>query len=272
MNAPPRASKRGGFSLIELLVALSVLSVLVVLLFGLVESATRLWRDTENRVDAFREARAALAVISGELRNFCATTNPDFFSTNALGNTAAGADATGLYFLTRLPPTAQGENLSDLCVVGYERRWARQSAGVGQTNAADPGREGFHLFRSFHGSGLTYARLRAGTPPLADLQVPEGSGAPRSEILARNILRLEIRCFATNPVYTNSADAYLAWTYSTNNPTPQMIEINLTAISDETARKLGGQTSRWSTNEPLVAREARTFSARIALPDRVVHP
>ena len=272
MKPSPPDRDRGGFSLIELLVALSVLSVLVVLLFGLVESATRLWRDNENRVDAFREARAALAVISGELRNFCATTNPGFFSTNALGITAPGADAQGLYFLTRLPPTSQGETLSDLCVVGYERRWARQNAGVGQTNAADPAREGYQLFRSFHGSSVTYARLRAGTPPLNDLQVPEGSGAPRSEILARNILHLEIRCFATNPAYTNSADAYLAWTYSTNNPTPQMIEISLTAIPDETARKLAGQTARWSTNEPLVAREARTFSTRIALPDRAVLP
>lgn len=251
--------------MIEILVAVAVLSMIVVLLFGLVESATRLWRENENRVDAFREARAALTVISSDLRSMTPGTN--LFSTNLIGSGAAGADTNGLYFLARIAPTAQGGlNKSDLCAVGYFRRWAKQNDGFGQTNAADPTKQGYQLFRSFYGSDLTYSNLLNNRPPLGGLQVPEAIGAPRAEILARNILALEIECFATNASYTNSSQAYMPWVYSTNTPTPQMVEIRITAISDETARKLSGDRARWTTNDVLVAREARTFVSRVTLP------
>lgn len=251
--------------MIEILVAVAVLSMIVVLLFGLVESATRLWRENENRVDAFREARAALSVISSDLRAAIPGTN--LFSTNFIGSGAPGADTNGLYFLARVAPTAQGgTNKSDLCALGYFRRWAKQNDGFGQTNAADPTKQGYQLFRTFYGSDLTYGNFLSNLPPLGGLQVPEVLGAPRAEILARNILALEVDCFATNAGYTNSSLAYIPWVYSTNTPTPQMVEIRITAISDETARKLAGVQSRWTTNDALVAREARTFVSRVTLP------
>lgn len=253
--------------MIELLVAVAVLSVLVVMLFGLVDSATKLWRDNENRVDAFREARAALAVITSDLNSLSASANTNFLSLTAVGAAAPDADAQGLYFLTLLPPTAQPSgNKSDLCAVGYFRRWTFQNDGFGQTNASDPTRKGFHLFRSLYGSDLTYSNLLAGAPPLRDLQQPTASVAVAPEILARNILGLEFVCYAATTNYTNaSSQAYVPWTYATNNPLPQMIEVRLTAISDEAAKKLGGDRSRWSTNDALVEKEARTFVSRIRL-------
>jgi prepilin-type N-terminal cleavage/methylation domain-containing protein len=264
-NLPLRPLTKPGFTMIEILVAVAVLSMVVILLFGLVESATRLWRDNENRVDAFREARAALAVISSDLRSTTPGTN--YFSLTNIGAAAAGANSNGLYFLARVAPTAQGGgNKSDLCAIGYFQRWAKQNDGFGQTNAADPTKQGYQLFRSFYGSDLTYSNLLNNVIPLGGLQVPEAAGAPKAEILARNILALEVDCFATNAAYTNSAQAYLPWVYSTNSPIPQMIEIRITAISDETARKLSGDVSRWTTNDALVAREARTFISRVTLP------
>lgn len=254
--------------MIELLVAMAVLSLLVVLLFGLVDSATKLWRDNENRVDAFREARSALAVITSDLSSLSASANPNFFSLFPVGNAASDADTNGLYFLTLLPPTAQAAgNKSDLCAVGYFRRWTFQNDGFGQTNAADPTRKGYHLFRSFYGSDLTYSNLLSGTPPLRDLQQPSAAGAIAPEILARNILGLEFRCFETNAAYTTntSLPAYRKWTYNVNNPLPQMIEVRLTAISDETAKKLAGDQTRWTTNDALASREIRTFISRIRL-------
>ncbi|MFV0415202.1 MAG: type II secretion system protein, partial [Chthoniobacterales bacterium] len=56
----PRTLSRRGFTILELLVAITILSVLVVLLLSMLDNTTKLWRTNENRVESYREARAAL--------------------------------------------------------------------------------------------------------------------------------------------------------------------------------------------------------------------
>lgn len=261
----PLPRRRAAFTLLELLVAMTVLAILVVMLMGLVDSATKLWRQNETRVDAYREARAALNVISEELRSLVASTNLDYFSTNVVG-LAGNSDpaAARLFFLATLSPAAQpAGSKSTVCSVGYFLRWARQNANFGGISAADPTPEGRHLFRSFYPSDLTYSNLVQTNPPLRDLAEPTAQGAPSAEILARNICAFEVKCYTTNGA--TAAQKYTAWTPA-SGATPQLIEVRLTAIPDELARRLDGKQADWTTNSSQVKQQMRTFVSRISIP------
>ncbi len=48
---------------------MAVIAVLVVLLLTLVDSASKLWRANESRVDAYREARVAINHRLKDLQN-----------------------------------------------------------------------------------------------------------------------------------------------------------------------------------------------------------
>lgn len=81
MNARTSNSIRFGaraFTLLELLASMAILTVIVALLFSGFSQANRAWLQSENRVETFVQARAALDFISKELSQAMATTNISF--------------------------------------------------------------------------------------------------------------------------------------------------------------------------------------------------
>jgi prepilin-type N-terminal cleavage/methylation domain-containing protein len=54
----------GGFSLLELLTALTITSMIVVMLFAAFGQASRAWTAAENRVDTFQTGRAILDLMT----------------------------------------------------------------------------------------------------------------------------------------------------------------------------------------------------------------
>lgn len=81
---PGLSSRRGkAFTLLELLVALGVLSVLVVLIFQLTDQLSRVWSMSQAKIEVFRDARAAYSTLTQRLRQ--ATLNPhwDYDDPNA---------------------------------------------------------------------------------------------------------------------------------------------------------------------------------------------
>ena len=64
--SPPllRRPRQGGFSLIELLVSTAVLSMLLIIVFQMLEGMQRTWRRTRQDVGEFKEARQAFEEIS----------------------------------------------------------------------------------------------------------------------------------------------------------------------------------------------------------------
>ncbi len=247
-----------GFTLIELMVAMAVMAVLVVLLFSMVDAATKLWRENENRVDAYREARAALAVMTSDLRSILVSTNTKYFSTNIPGANPTGA-TNGLFFLTKLPLSAQPpNNRGDLCAVGYFRGWEKQTAYfAGNTNGDTLSRQAFHIFRSIYGSDQTYSNLLApAAEPLQNL-----AAANTAEVLGRNVCSLEFLYYVTNTPGT-----FKPWVYKPDEPMPHMIEIRMVAISDDAAKRLDGVKGEWATNNPKVSKYMRTFVSRVEIP------
>ena len=70
LPASSRASARSassGFSLIEFLVAFTVFSVLMTLLFGSVAPVTKAWIESKRRVESHQRARGALELLTREL-------------------------------------------------------------------------------------------------------------------------------------------------------------------------------------------------------------
>ncbi len=73
---------RGGFTLLELLAAMAILALMVTMLFAAFGQASRAWLATENRVETFTQARAALDYMSRELSQAIATSNISFLGTS----------------------------------------------------------------------------------------------------------------------------------------------------------------------------------------------
>lgn len=248
--------KNSAFSLIELLVAMAVLSLLVVMMLGLVDSAAKLWRDSENRVDAYREARAALSIMSRDLRNALATTNTNLFLLNndgafakAPASAETNADRAGAaFFLSALPVNAQetGKNRSDICEVGYFLGFERLTGATNQT---------LNLYRFFMSSDDTFTRLGVNSN---FVNVPLVGDS--SELLARNV-----REFKVTP-YALSNNAFVAFTPTTNKPMPDMVELSVTAVNQDAAKRFTNRTDWTSLNPPASLTNAQqTFTTRIRL-------
>ncbi|MEI6071598.1 MAG: prepilin-type N-terminal cleavage/methylation domain-containing protein [Verrucomicrobiae bacterium] len=259
MNPARTAFKKSAFTLLELLVAMVVFALLLVMLLGMVDTSAKLWRDGEGRVDSYREARAALGVMSRDLGNLVATTNTGQFllKSNAHQLVPAIAGITtnsAVFFLSALPAGAQdpASNRSDVCQVGYFLAFGKSS---GASNAPV---NTMNIYRYLLSSDPAFHRLTNPSPPLfpGDLAT---AGDPRVELLARNITSLTLIAYtATNNSLTNFD--------STNTPIPDLVEIRISAVNQDTAKKLGGNMADWTDpNSPAIRAAVQSFSTRIKI-------
>jgi len=248
------------FTILELLVAMAVMSVLLVLLLNMVDSATKLWRENENRVDAYREARAALGIMSRDLRNaLTGATNTNQFLINdrafplvssvggVVTNTNSGAAA---FFLTALPASAQDPiaRKSDVCQVGYFLAFNRTAGSTNQS---------LNLYRYFRSSDPTFQTLANGSGLFSSpAPFPNTSD---TELLARNVTGFTAKAYSlTNNTLTNFS--------ATTNTMPDVIELSISAINQDAAKKLPNNLASWTnTNDTIIRPVIQTFTTRINL-------
>jgi GxxExxY protein len=251
------SKKSSAFSLLELLVAIAVLCILLVILLDIVQGATNLWRTSENKVEAYREARAALQIISSDLRHALASTNTNFFRRDI----SSYPNSTNVAFLATLPLSSQETNsLSDICTVGYFLAYDNKSPVSGIT-----GRHSYNLYRYFVESNETFAKLSDSSGP-ADVLDFDPSRQP--EILARNVVGFNATYFITN-----GPGSFTTWTQSAATPMPDIVEIQLTAVNNERTMRFGarGASGEWdafsgNTNSPDYLKNTKTFTTRINIP------
>ena len=240
-NRLPRA-----FTLLEMLVSMVVLAVLVIAMMALVESATKLWRDNEGRTDACREARAALGVMARDLRNAVASTNVNFVRFNLQSGAAGTNFGSNVFFLASLPSSAQETNSkSDICEVGYFLALDRTPASTNQS---------LNLYRYFRSSDRTFSNMAA-----SNLFAEVTTGATGEEVLARNVVGMRITAVSA------TAGGWTAFAPTAAAPLPNLVEITLTAIGSDTAKKLADSADWTDTNSLLVKRAAQTLTTRINL-------
>ena len=89
--AAPPAKATAAFTLIELLAAISLLSVLLLILASVTESAGSAWRLGRSRVDTFQSARSALEIMARELTPAVVDTRMQFVVAPGKLLTDAGA-------------------------------------------------------------------------------------------------------------------------------------------------------------------------------------
>jgi type II secretory pathway pseudopilin PulG len=276
-----KVNKRRAFTIVELLVASAITLGIVVLLGVIFGSITRTTSRANQRTDAFRDARAALQMMTRDLNNLVRTQwQPDAFTNpppwqpitrpaaylalkNIYSDPAPGNQQ--LYALV----AAKNSGLGDVCSVGYYCRWNDQGYG-------------YSLRRFFRPSDKTFNALSSSTTYAADsaLYVPDPvppTGPLSDDLLAANVWNLKVTAYdaAGNALpYPLFSDGSATDAISpTGTARPAAIEISFRAMSAEAARTVvaaQASASVWmdennATYKLLIKPHAYEFRTRIKL-------
>jgi len=179
------------FSLLEVLVASAVLAVVLTVLLGALTTSLSLWRNTEKKMFADREARAAELLIAQDLANAVVPANVNLWPRVSDGR---------LQFLTAKSAEYQDGEQGDLCFVEY---WVDKQSGA--------------LNRSMYYSKDTFTKvIQTGSFPAAGTKV---------ELLATNILedaRDAVKGLAIEKEVNNTPFVILGTNNATGQPLPMV--------------------------------------------------
>lgn len=247
-------SKRArAFTLVEMLVAMAITSVLVVLLVNVVSAALTIWEQGRNQIDTFASARQVLGRIADEISGAIAAPAPRAveFSENVSsiqGTTpATPGSSENVFFVAPYPNINSG----DLCIVGY-----RHNADT------------HTLERGFIDSQVAWknanaSRYQSSTYSSADWQW---------RTIANGVLEFEVQSYSQQDLDSNTSPSPApipSWTSIGSSPVgnaPRQVIIRIKVVDDRTLVKLAGLTPGNATYDRLVTRAARQFSASVMLP------
>ncbi len=278
MPCPPALSlERKAFTLLEILISVSLLALLATFMFPVIDGASNLWRTNEQRVDSYREARASLQFISRELGSIVLPASSDNLPEMVINSpdvtlpAAAITPSEGggsLFFLANIATSAQdpAQNQSNLCTVGYYLAYTNDRSPF------DPGGNSTgtsKLYRYQRSSQETYNAITNSQSPYSGA---DPGNALNNEVLARNITSFTVRGLRWDGAVTKY-EVIDTWPEpappvgtpppSTPTPGPDLIEISLTALNSNSAARLTTRAQWVSRTGTLYTQEAQTFTLRI---------
>src|SRR6266487_845236 len=236
---------RAAFTLVELLIATGITVAMVLMLGLMLGSLMSSASHATERVDAFRDARAALQMIERDMRNLVRTqwdirTSPiptptpipitraaayfalkDIYADPA----TAGNHNQQLYALVAAKTTVSS---GDVCAVGYYCQWDNQL-------------HAYSLRRFFRDSAATFAVIQGAGSYAADsvLYVPGASDA----VLAAYVWNLKITMYDSGGAVINTYPYICDPDATTPKTLPAAIEISFNAMSPQAARAVMSVTS-----------------------------
>jgi prepilin-type N-terminal cleavage/methylation domain-containing protein len=201
--------KDRGFSLIELLVAMAITSILMVTLFSLVGQSTTSYTQTQRAVNAVSQARAFIQFFDRELSTRLPVT-PLLYD-------SASPDRIA-FIRTLTPDETDSADPGDL------------GTSIYYVDFSDDGTRGESpkLFRKNLGPADTQTLIEQGaTPPFPTVNPTQ------DEAIIPNILS-----FGVIPKFRNPADGSLEeWADPVNDPPPALVELEITFIDDSSAQR-----------------------------------
>jgi prepilin-type N-terminal cleavage/methylation domain-containing protein len=255
MNQPKRRAHSSvrGFSLLEVLVASAVLGVVMLVLLNTLSTSLSLWRTTESKSLADREARASQLLLAQDLASVVMPADSGLWPrvvTNRIGR----ANVLYLKFLTAKSSDYQlaSDGAGDVCYVEY--------AILPSTNA--PGSE---LRRLFWPSGKAFSNVISagkfpGTQPLEEFQSLGLSLLPTNRVAARGLGALANEANNTNFVLLGTDMLPLTGALSPSNY-PAAIEVNFAVADPDTLRN-----TNLLSNPNYILRNSGLYSTRVYLP------
>ncbi len=248
-----------GFSLLEVLVASAILSIVMMVLLSTLTTSLSLWRNTENKAIADREARASQLLLAQDLANAVVPANLGLWP-----RVVSSGGVSFLQFLTTKPSEYQpgASDQGDVCYVEY-------------AVVPSPTGVGHELQRMFWGSSRTFSdilsagflrggRRGSGVSTNSDFQ-SLGLNLLEDNRQAVRGLALEAEANRTNFVvlsknHPNGDLLPLNGAYAATNY-PVALEVNFAVSDPDTLRN-----TNLRANPKYILRNAGLYSTRFYLP------
>jgi len=261
------------FTLIELMAATTVLSVVLLMMVGMQDQMSKAWSNANRRTDATREARAACLLMARDLSTFAmrgktigrfssfptnlTNAGVPFYYSSGPGGLAPGGAPSCAQFFGLIPQTSRSNNPADIALVGYYIALATNTNvnGFVTTN--------YNLFRYYVPPSNAISGIATW------LSSPNGTAAAlftniagNSEILARNACNLQLTFYSQNNTIVNGLN------YSNNTSSDPFyggnkMAIELSFYPEDVAQKI--TNSAWM-NAANIQKFARSFEFRIDCP------
>jgi len=269
--------KQSSFTLIELMAATTVLSVVLLMMVGMQDQMSKAWSNANRRTDATREARAASLLMISDfsfpiLRGNQSSTSKDqiadsttnkglpfIYSRDGTSNALTIPDqqpGSSLYFCVA-PHRPRANSSGDLALVGY------YVAKDTFTNVNGFAYDSYNLHRYFRPASNAWTNLTNWFSKKAPGNLFPNIHPTNDDILARNVAGFQILFYnnsakpITNGVnYSNVGGG--PGTYNGNK-----MQISLAIYPEDTAQKL--KLNDW-TNSSNIKRFARSFEFRVDSP------
>lgn len=246
--------RKQGFTLVELLLALAISSVLVLLLVNVVSAALNAWQQGRNQIDTFANARQALGRIADEIQGAIASPAPKTieFSENVgiLQPTPSPQQGVSeiVFFVAPYPNSAGG----DLCVIAYRHNSTTHE-----------------LQRAFVDSQGAWN----GSPRYQSGGYPALLSAAQWRTVAKGVLEFELQSYSQTELDSNTTPtpAPVDWNSvggasTMLGNTPRQVVIRIKVVDDKTLPKLVGLSPGNATYDRLATQAAREFTASVLLP------
>ena len=261
------------FTLIELMAATTVLSVVLLMMVGMQDQMSKAWSNANRRTDATREARAACILMARDLTTFSMRgktfsrfstfpsklTNspvPFYYSSDGSnGLVSYGAPGCAQFF-GLIPQASKSTNTDDLALVGYYIALATN------TNVNGFVTKNYNLFRYYIAPSNASTRIANWlTNSSGGASTLYTNIAADSEILARNACNFQLTFYGAAGTITNGVN------YSNNTSSGfyggNKMAIELSFYPEDSAQKIAYTNWLTPTN---IQKYARSFEFTIDCP------
>lgn len=259
MKPRPQNTAFQGFTLLELLVAMTILSLMLVFMFNLVGRAISAWELGNRRIEAAQAARIGLNRMAADLQfalsasanasaltgtNFITNVVPCLFVSNAtspgglsMANISVAPQTSDQIFSIVASPDPD----APFTKIGYYTVFINNTNG-----AVSMGGPGYYLIRQEGGTPNFFYRDTGANTPTNWISVSSADAINQTHPIIDNCIRFRIRPATVGP---NGLLFQSNWPSRTNLPAAIMAEI--TVVDSKTMTKI----HRLKGTSPLTAQE-----------------